>query len=177
MRKELLTRDMIKKDIKEQYISGLIFITIHGLFFTLLSAILIFNCAKNHYFNLSNLLFIIPLSIIAIICWFGLIISIINIIKIKNDRYEIVSDKLKRIETKIGTSLYTSPLNRPNRFYFKNYGSYSLPYGKNHKFSKSFCMDDDRVVYYATEGDIFYLVILNNTITAAYNSRLFELEQ
>lgn len=147
-KKEILTNDMIKKDIFKVSLERFTFAA--PAFSIIIIIIFLFMYIYSSYHH-------IPLITISILCCFlinEIILIIRRFVQLKNNEFNVVTDTVigKEEET---TKLfyYVFSLN------FKCYGSYEP---KKITFNTSFV------------GDEFYLVIINNKIKYAYKCNQFK---
>lgn len=184
-KKEILTREKIKKEVRYQSIREVAMAIV--LPFLILFLILILKlldsdlvtsgAISSDKFGLTVI--IILLSILFLIFVFVVVKNSNIIFSVQKDKYQIVKDRLINLQSGSGNIPSTSvTFYRPYRLYFSiKKRKYNIPSGKNYRWSKDFCMYDYNVFNSSTVGDEFYLIIINNKVIYAYNSKFFELQE
>lgn len=179
-RKEILTRDIIKKEIKSLYYSS--------IRFTVIILGICIVCMIGFWFILADihkdlkyiegifLLVTLLICTVVTICT-GLLSNVKYLCKVSRDEFEIVTDVVDYgIPSKHRTKLESD--RAPYRLFFSSYAEYNIPGGMNYKGSKEFCVRDEAIYNGAMKGDEFYLAIIDNKeIPIAYSKKLFELQQ
>lgn len=190
MKKEILTKEKIMQDIKENCRRENTAAVTVTAFFLLISILLLFMAVDSISFaDNGTILHCIILAIISVVCLVIGISGILSSLKksrmIKNNEFYIASDKLIDTSEKIslmGANVYfvIFSLLSPNYLLrFSSYGSYIIP-KKNYEWSEMFCLDHKGVYNFSVVGDEFHLIILKDKkqqILLAYNKKLFELEE
>lgn len=176
--KETLTKDNIAEDIKK-YCIEIIFRLIAVIIFVVIAVSLMifwFKDLPTFYFLSLSPVIVLALSAIVSLMKHSFLLH-----KVCKNRLYVVTSSLTASYKKQGWSssgLSGSFLFRkPYRLRFSNYGEYSIPAGKNYRWSEKHCMDDASVYNYAIPGDEFYLAVVDNNIVYAYSRKLFELEK
>lgn len=159
-RKEILTKEIIEKELKKEYYSATIAISAVVLMLVLFYAFLWFICKSLVDPNFSIMfVFCIVLLILLFLGVFGYAVYwIINCFTLMNN-YSIVTDSLCEIDrTKASFfSHHTYPF-----FRFKNYGIFLLSYSKiYYRWSEFYHMDGYGLDNCSVLGDDFYLVVVN----------------
>lgn len=179
MKKDILTREKIKQDYKSISRKGVLPLILGSISLITLLALLIYLFLLLGYFNSFREIFMT----LAIILLLYILISIIyDTCKkqklMQNNKFYITTDKLVACEEKrtFGGGAFISSFSKPHILYFQSYGKYCIPEYKNYSSSKMFSMNDSGVFNYSNKGDTFYLVICNNKVVLAYNTKLFELK-
>ena len=176
MQKEVLTREIIKKDYKRLFLScvlDLIIGTVISLLFIILFFILLYK----------------TLPILAWIINFPFLLCVIIIVPIElsitckkyyficNNKFHIAKSVLVNYQEK---TTYPTPklsaYSTPHALYFNTYGKYSIPSKKFYQFSKT-KMSDNGIANTSFVGDEFYLILVKNKIVYVYNTKLFELQE
>ncbi len=177
-----MTRDKIKKDVKNSSMYNIAFAAyITGFYMLLPTILLLIICLKNDG-KIFTVLFFVVLAILVTDITYFIERTHIEFKKIKtvnNDNFEIIIDTL--IEFKEKDSYFdtrhsgvTYYLNKPYRLVFSK-SEYYVPKCKNYKWSNLHCMTDKDVYNYAKIGDKYFLAVeKNDTILSAYMVDLFE---
>ena len=186
-KKEILTRERIKIDIKNKCIDDIKVVL--RTFLILLSFLVMPPIILYKIFTP----FDIPTSISTMITIYSIIIVFLTLcclykpfkllFDLNKKGFQIATDKLSHsAEMTLSDILIFSnwwliySLSKPYRLNFNSYGKYLVPKGKNYKWSNLYCMDDKGVYNYSVVGDEFYLAVIDNKITLAYNKKHFELQ-
>ncbi|MBQ6885437.1 MAG: hypothetical protein IJN56_06850 [Clostridia bacterium] len=186
VKRELLTIETIKKDIKRNCLNNYKLITIILLIFTI-AILLTTNFFLSEFGDASDVIW--PLIIIFGLDAFLIIKISTDLITVKNNSFVIKKDILISCGEQYQDTVYT--LTRPmgsaltnlfsnNSKYhlnFKCYKTYFIPKGINYKYSKMFSMWEKGVYNYSVVNDEFYIVLTpEEKILAVYNAKLFEIE-
>ncbi len=174
MQKEILTREIIKKEFIYQELYG------RKETFILLIVLLPLLCLILSLFSdrtWANIVLAIPTSLLALLIFICLHIfyeSFKLCRLMKKDKFYITKDNLIRTRGKsIGG--YTG---HAYTLHFASYGEYALGAEKYYKWSKLYSMSDEGVYNTALLGDEYYLVIVNGSeILLTYNTKMFELQE
>lgn len=179
MEKEVLTREMIKKDYRKHFPkSNILALVIASIIVGIILAFLI--CSNHMSPSFSSFLTIIFASLVPFITVLVICDSIMTIRRVNNDEFYITTDKLverQQKKTNFGNAVLISQ-SKPYAFIFKSYGKYIIMDGKHFTSSESLEMNEIDMYNSAYLGDEFYLVIgEKRRILLAYNKRFFELEE
>ncbi len=181
-KKDLLSRDKIKKDIKNSSMYNIKYAAyITGFYMLLPAIILLIICLKNDGIIFTVLFFVALVTLVTAITYFiGRTHKEFKKIKtVNNDNFEIIVDTLLDIKEKDSYfdtrhSGITYYMNKPYRLGFSK-GEYYVPKCRNYKWSNLHCMTDKDVYNYAKNGDKYFLAVeKNDTILSAYMVDLFE---
>ncbi len=172
-KKEILTQNIIRKELRTSclkgYIAAAIMLPLFMIFLFLLYLELKLLNVKLFWICL---FWGIPF---AVIC-FAFIYDIFRLtqtwILIKKNHYAIARKKLISAEEKThyarGRGIYyTYHLN------FSGYDTYAIP-SENYKWSNLLCMNDKDLFNHSISGDEYYLIIVNNKIKLVYPCKLFD---
>ena len=173
-KKEILTREIIKKEIKHLYFANIRFTLI------ILSVFII--CMLGLWNIHKDLKYIkaIFLSVTSVICILSIVCtdfykSVKYLYKVSRDEFKIVTDIVAYgIPSKHRTKFESE--RAPYKLFFSFYAEYNIPGGMNYKWSKNFCVRDEAIYNAAMKGDEFYLAVIDNKeIPIAYSKKHFEL--
>ena len=182
-KKDLLTRDKIKKDIKNYSMYNIVYAAYITCFYILLPAILLLIiCLNGNGIFYTVLLFLAMATLVTAITYFieRTHKEFKKIKTVSNDDFELIVDILLDVKEKDSYfdtrhSGITYYMNKPYCLVFSK-GEYYVPKCKNYKWSNLHCMTDEDVYNYAKEGNKYFLAVgKNNTILSAYMVDLFEL--
>ena len=172
MKKEQLTEENIKSDIKYQikcgYISILICLVFFAVFMLFSRAVKSFEFEPLYNFTL----------IMALLMVFGAIESIIIII----NRYIILRNKIIVVRDSLYDKWTRGHRDGRGRIHFTCHfcfyrnGKYQLPKIVN-IWSENYCISDERMYELSDCGDVFYLVLSRGKkgkVLFAYNGKMFD---
>lgn len=177
MEKDILTREKIKQDYKSISRKGVLPLILGSISLIALLALFVYLFSRLGRFNSFREILIIPVIILLISILISIIYDTYKKYKLlQNNKFYITTDKLVACEEKqtFGGSAFISSFSKPYILHFHSYGKYCIPEYKNYSSSEMFSMNDVGVFNYSNKGDTFYLVICNNKIVLAYNTKLFE---
>ena len=168
-KKEILTREIIEKDLKLEYkkrITTNIYIFIGFFIFWCISLTMVeftFEL-KNIFCNLISLLLLI--GNIVFLCFL-----IKNICEYKQKNYTIVTEQYIGLVKKLVGNDTHFCMN------FDKYGKFILNYmAEYYPSSQYYKMNMQRLIETSTPGDMFYLIVCKNKIIQIYNTKYFEIE-
>ena len=187
--KETLTREIIKKEttkIAKNTIMSDIPLLVVG--FVPLAATFWLWVDMCHWLDyLFFIFFALPIVLCVYIFIFDLSYCL-NIIKpIKNDKFDIMVKKL--VDTSNGEAMLREYVRNkaiyntgfiPNRTLQLNFSEklkYNVPAGISYSWSIKHAMIPSSVFRSSKVGDEFYIVVINNKVIMAYNTKFFELQQ
>ena len=180
-KKEILTIENIKKEVKYQTTREILMATIIPLLILLI--ILIIKLLDSNLVtsgaissDKAGLCFIIVLLSILFIMYLFIVIKNAGLMfNVCTNKYEIIKDRLVNLKNGVGPVPSTSiTFYKPYRLWFSiKKRRYNIPSGKNYKWSKDYCMYDYNVFNSSSIGDEFYLIIVNDSIASAYNEKFF----
>lgn len=186
IKRELLTIETIKKDIKRNCLNNYKLMTIILLIFTI-AILLTTNFFLSEFGDASDMIW--PLIIILGLDIFLIIKISTELIIIRNNSFVIKKDVLISCGEQHQDTVYmvTRPMgaaltnlfsnNSKYHLNFKCYKTYFIPKGINYKYSKMFSMWEKGVYNYSVVNDEFYIVLTpKEKILAVYNEKLFEIE-
>lgn len=177
-KKENLTIDIIKKDIKLLCKNNIIY----DLFFLSLVAILLLPILFINKIEYVTPVFFIVFLFSVLYFGYDIFIHLKIFINMKKGNYTIETDKL--VQKKQNGAEYYRPFkpslnlffDTPNIFYFYKYKKYRISPGHSYSFSKKYCMNSNGIYRLSNIGDEFYLLVCNRKVVQIYNTNLFELE-
>ena len=176
MRKEILTRANIRKDIRKHYRGrwgGYAFCA----FAVLIMGTQVFLLIKAFGYTATFIWYVT--FFFAALCLLVSARSFNRSVIISRLPFEILIDTLTKTEEKIISPVPKWISSRPYKLYFANYGNWS-PWSepmKNYTWSKLYCLTDAGVYNYSEVGDTFYLIRSKGTeIVVVYNTKMFELQ-
>lgn len=181
-KKDLFTRDKIKKDVKNSSMYNIAYAAYITSFYILLpSIVLLIMCLKGDGITYKVLSFAALATLVSAITYFieRTHKEFKKIKTVNNDNFEIIVDTIHDIKEKdsyfdTNHSGITYYMNKSYRLVFSK-GEYYVPQCKNYKWSNLHCMTDKDVYNYAKIGDKYFLAVeKNNTILSAYMVDLFE---
>lgn len=182
MKKEQLTEENIKSDIKYQ-----IKAIYKDVFLCLVILVLLISC----YFKMKEFGIFDKLTLVFVILFFILIIILIVEIVY---RYIILNKKIILVRDSLYDK-YSKTHYRPGRIHNRIYFTYHLRFYRNGKYqlpkiaskyrlpyainvwSENYCMSDERMYELSDCGDIFYLVLSRGKkgkVLLAYNGKMFD---
>lgn len=175
MKKEILTLNAIKKDMKNEIKNSYVRLTVFSLVF------LAFFGLYSSVRGVGSLFIIyeVAFGLSAILMLILVILQVKDIVKLHiamKDKSCIVKDKLIGMEIKDhqhGLRLYHS-----YHLNFSSYGEYLIQ-SDNYKWSSMYNLSDKGLYNYSKCGDEFYLILSKRhtgKILMVYNTKLFELE-
>ena len=181
MYKEILTREIIAKEVKRLCIKKILEMVLPMiLMFCFLSAILSQLNRLNYNISVTSVIMLIFFAVcfiftVTISCYI-IFSNIYYYIKIKCNKFTIISDTVYQKNAKktyyIGRGIFGTI---PFSITFSRFSKYYIPYGKNYKSSEFFTTTDKRIYENTSIGDTFYLILINNKkILLAYPNSLFE---
>lgn len=178
MQKEILTKENIKRDLREQHRGAIMAGIVFSVVLLPLVLLLLFLCFKIKD-SLGTIVLIAPIAMLLMLCamiFVAVCDSVKLFIIISKERYRIASDTVIRMKGKEGHRP-ASTFYKPYRLFFSVYGEYAIG-AENHPWSEKFCLSDTGVYLYSAIGDAFYLVVTGKgKILAAYNKKLFDLQE
>ncbi|MBR3594391.1 MAG: hypothetical protein IKL44_06950 [Clostridia bacterium] len=178
-RKELLTQDIIKSELKRRSVKKLRLLLLQ-IPIIVISYILLFNIfimlfdPKTAAKIVFSVACIFVFSAVYIDEMIG---SIAGIIKSKNGNFLVEIDWVTGKKPKRSGN---GKLNnyRPNTLIFARNGKFFIPEGENNAWSKLYAMDDNSIYHSTDINDDFYIIKIGRKRTAmAYNKKHFELEK
>lgn len=185
-KKELLTIETIKKDIKRNCLNNYKLMTIILSIFTIV-ILLTANFFLSEFGDVSDVIW--PLIIILSLDVFLIVKILIELMAISNDSFMIKKDVLVSCGEQHQDTMYTAArpigaaltnlFSNDSKYHlnFKCYKTYFIPKGINYKYSKMFSMWEKGVYNYSVINDEFYIVLTpKEKILAVYNEKLFEIE-
>lgn len=177
-KKEILTREIIKKEIKHLYFANIRFTLIILSIFIICMFGLRFT-TEYMYKDIKHIEAIF-LSVTSVICILSIVCtdfykSVKYLYKVSRDEFKIVTDIVAYgIPSKHRTKFESE--RAPYKLFFSLYAEYNIPGGMNYKWSKNFCVRDEAIYNAAMKGDKFYLAVIDNKeIPIAYSKKHFEL--
>lgn len=186
MKKETLTTDIIKREIKaiclkdiKTIIAGIIILTVFIFAMIALTSALMNSLMLEVFRKKVIMTFIYVVYAIGLGIYVTLLIKKLKLLSSKN--IQIVTDKLVSNEDNLLHMLFYRRT-WGNKLYYLNfarYGCYCIPDSvtqKNYEWSELYCMSANGVYNYSNIGDEFYLVLYGKKIILAYNTKLFELK-
>ncbi len=186
LKKELLTIETIKKDIKRNCLNNYKLVTMILSIFTI-TILLTTNFFLSEFGDASGVIW--PLIFILGLDVFLIIKISTELITIRNNSFVIRKDILISCGEQHQDTVYTvtRPMgaaltnlfsnNSKYHLNFKCYKTYFIPKGINYKYSKMFSMWEKGVYNYSVVNDEFYIVLTpKEKILAVYNEKLFEIE-
>ncbi|MDO4608287.1 MAG: hypothetical protein Q4B40_03750 [Clostridia bacterium] len=175
MQKEILTKDVIKNELKTLYKFKLkkLFITLI-LIFTILAVVLFVILQTNENKTKTYIIMILILSVIIVNLrlFVETIYAVIVLFKNNVTEVEIINERV--VEKK--TSIETNFRSKPYRLVLSNRTLYSIPWGMNYKWSQIYAMKDENVYNTFEINDEVYIVNvgkLKNVL--AYNKKYFKI--
>ncbi len=191
MRKETLTREKIKIDIKNACINDIKRSLPFTLYIAIPSILLILYAHREPSSELSIFLYIFVVFAIshALIRYAVFLYKKLRIIlKVSKDEFNIQIDKLLYAEElsfwdyRHSLQAFRLQTLRSRLFFkpfvlqFSSYDKFSIPRGKNYVWSDLFCMSDKDIYNSSVLGDEFYLAVIEHkTVVMVYNTKRFEL--
>lgn len=184
MEKEILTREIIIKDLKKEYSKNIksfvIGLVIFAVFTLIMESVIYAMASKDKAPALMIILTV--LFCITFLLFVGYIIW--QKLLIKNIKLQITTDKLVQITESDyrvypffrHSRLHINASHTPYYLYFSEYGKFAIPL-QNYNWSKAFACTDKGVYYTSKIGDEFYLAISGGKIVRVYNKRLFQLKE
>ncbi len=171
MKKEALTTENIKKDLKRN-----VFIQSIGMVYSLLLLSIIYLLMQFDLGPLFKTIFTIVFLVQVGVILYELITTVICLRLIKKESFTITLDHvIEKKDKRKGTRFTTA---KPYRLVFAKSGTYSLPYGKLYYWSDMFATTG-RTLYEFTEiNEEFYVISTwaqKNII--AYRTKHFELKE
>lgn len=179
-KKELLTADNIKKDLKFHFLRQLFELIFSAIF--VVFGFYLFKLIFLFIFGSDEIITIIILFLYVLFFSSLIIYAIVNIIKSlylsSKNKYEIITDwvvnKLPKQWFPNGT--LNAFFYRPYTLVFAKNGKYRIPSYINYKWSDWFSMQDINVYEGTSLNDEFYIVCIGKKKNIiAYNTNLFEL--
>ncbi len=179
-KKEILTNESIKKDLKQHFfhqLSELIFTPIFAIFgFFLFKSILCIFLNINE--KVANFFLVLYVCIISLLFIHNFVIIIKSLYLISKNKYEITIDW---VVNKLPKNSF--PNGFLNSFFYRSYtlnfaksGEYHIPSYQNYKWSDWFSMFDKNVYEKTSLNDEFYLISIGKRKNIiAYNKKWFEL--
>ena len=183
MQRDILTKEKIKLDYKKQFYQSIKIVIIMPIILTLLLALIIYLFSRldslSVMHKIQKFLFISIILLFIFISLNVLYDSYKEFRLICTNKFHITTDTLIDLKEKrkLYGNIFLASFSRPYVLNFASYGQYCIPEGTNHNSSEAFSMNDKGVFNCSKIGDTFYLVICNNKIALAYNTKLFELQQ
>lgn len=174
-KKEILTYDNIKKEIKKMCISDLISV----IPILIPSIVMIFGLYISTLMKKPSIILVIFMWALLIFFFFLYIFSSIDAIKIlcalKKDKLNIVTDELveKKEQIDFGPTKSGMLFNKPYCLNFKTKGEFFVVKRNYYIWSTKYPLNADGIYNYADVGDNFYLVTYNKRIIMIYNTKLF----
>lgn len=182
-KKEALTKEIIKKEIKDICVNSIksdVFLIILFLLLIVFSSLL-----YAYHSTVGCLIFCVALLLPLLLrIVFGFVFLIKILLLTQKEKFNITKEKLNN---KQSAEKRTTPI-RDKAFLIKPWvfpadpywlffptGKYGIPIGMNYLWSSSYTMDQLGVFRSSNVGDEFFLVIISNRIILAYNSEFFEL--
>ena len=177
-KKEILTREIIKKEIKHLYFANIRFTLIILSIFIICMFGLRFTTEYMYkdikHIEVIFLLVTVVICILSMACT-GFYKNVKYFYKASRDEFKIVIDSVvygipgkHRTKFEHESSSY--------KLFFSSYAEYEIPGGMNYKWSKEFCMFNESIYNGAIKGDEFYLAVIDNKeIPIAYSKKHFEL--
>lgn len=191
IRKEILTREIIKKDTKSFLRYNIANYFLYAVLFSCVVLVwhLVFTFSD---ISKQKLLISTLIAIVVIVAIFSVaIVRFVKMLcKLKNNRFNIVIDKAYdirdayRLRGRTGGGmaiLAAKPIlpfwifRGPIDLYFTKHKKYIFPLGTHYNFSNINKFDYYQMVSSSEIGDEFYLLIIDNRIVEIYNTKLFEL--
>ncbi len=179
MEKEILTTQIIEKDLKKQYsntlLGGLIFLP----FYVLMAALFVFLLILFINVIIPNKIILNIISAVLYVI-LGLIYvqafssSIRERIKVGKGKFEILDDwVVDKLPARHGRYSH-----RPNTLVFARSGEYGIVRDLNYEWSDLYCMSNESVYNSAKIDDGFYVISVGKKkCVLAYNKKMFELQQ
>ncbi|MBE6806272.1 MAG: hypothetical protein E7526_07190 [Ruminococcaceae bacterium] len=180
MQKEILTREIIKSDLKRRMKKGIFVVsTIYIIILPLYALLIYFSkkweiCSDFVWFAFIILFIVLLCASLFRLYWVHLLV-----LAVKKDKYKLEKEKLNNIKE----LFYT---HGSGIMEFENCGNFWLFFSKrlkyqipleNYHWSNTYNMTDKGVCNYSTIGDEFYLVVIGKRfVVAVYNTKLFQLD-
>lgn len=185
-KKEILTKERIKIDIKNKCIDDIKAVVRTSLLlfvFLVIPPIILYKVFTPYDIPTSIATLMTIVSVVVLLLTICFLVTPLKLFLDVNKGFQITTDKLSHSsEMSMSDIMIFSnwwliySLSKPYRLNFNSYGKYLIPKGKNYKWSNLYCMDDKGVYNYSVIGDEFYLAVIDNKIALAYNKKLFELQ-
>lgn len=174
-KKELLTKENIKSDLKQVLYQSIVGVLVQASLLCLLFILL--RILFIEYLSISTIVLDCIFGIIFVLYFINLIYDIKWIVEVNDYKFSILTDSL--VGRKAGVPMSKTGVSGSYILEFSNYGEYTIPMGRNYKWSKFYDMFEHDALRASHVGDTFFVVLLRNgkKIAVAYNTRLFELEE
>lgn len=168
IKKEILTRDKIKIDLKNLCSHNLVR-SFGGFVVTVILCVVVLT--MKFY---SCLIFVIVGLLTSVLV---LVKDLITLLQINKDNFGVLTDKLIGCQDEIFINMSLRLwLFKPYIFHFSSYGKYRIPEFLHYKWSEIYRMGYKNVYNRANIGDEFYLININKEIIIVYNSKHFDLK-
>ncbi|MBO5853078.1 MAG: hypothetical protein J6Q74_04635 [Clostridia bacterium] len=180
MKREKLTVENIKADLRKELKNGYIRLISTTLIFVALVALII-RIGTEKYIEASLVISQVFFCFAAALLLYVVIIQAIQVIRLHKIFYNtdyIVTDKLVGMEIEEHYNRVTMGVDVIYHLHFSSYGKYTIPL-ENYKWSEMFSMSNKGVYNYSECDDEFYLVLSKphtGKILLAYNTKLFEMK-
>ncbi len=182
MKKEILTKERISKEIKKAYSwKGAILVSVA---LSVLISFLIFVISllyKEFEFEHGAPLILYVLCLVVLGGGTAILIMLIYITTYRSRRsadqrnYQVILDQLVHAEDNRDRILSGDGAGVYRYLVFASFGTYEIPKKTHYFWSDLYAMSDEGVYNTAVEGDTFYIVTdTNKTILAVYNTKFFE---
>ena len=180
MKREMLTVENIKTDLRKELKSGYSMLISTTLIFVAIVAVII-GIGTEKYIEASLVLSQVFFCFAAALLLYVVITLAVKVIRLHKIFYNtdyIVTDKLVGMETEEHYNRAYGGINVIYHLHFSGYGKYTIPL-ENYKWSSMFSMSNKGVYNYSECDDEFYLVLSKphtGKILMAYNTKLFEMK-
>ena len=180
MKREMLTVENIKTDLRKELKSGYSMLISTTLIFVAIVAVII-GIGTEKYIEASMVLSQVFFCLAATLMLYVVVTQAIKVIRLHKIFYNtdyIVTDKLVGMETEEHYNRVTLGVDVIYHLHFSGYGKYTIPL-ENYQWSSMYSMTNKGVYSYSACEDEFYLVLSRahtGKILMAYNTKLFEMK-